>query len=363
MFLVLCSIIPKNLTFASELSCKNEDNDSIDWFYLYKLPKSTNKTTGFKNPNGSNYVFMTESQQEWKLSERSINDTKSLPGLSLDILYKNVSLSYLNELGVGYILYNDQADQVTLIKGHTKGVLIFDSTSAVWIIHSIPHFPPKIGSRGYYINASQLVYGQSMLCLTVNFDALEDIGGQLLYNYPQIYDYYIPKSFKTRNSVLDNLLSVLKGKHVDEEPWYRMTVLETLNKKSRFLSFAKFTNFHDDMYTTLVAPQLKSNLATETWNNGKGTLPSNCTMKYSVFNVEEVVFNDLNVAFSVHNDHSKWAVTLPSSTSNVAIACVGDINRQEEQYKRSGGTVCLLDNPNIWKQFHNLVKNLGACRI
>ena len=137
---------------------------------------------------------------------------------------------------------------------------------------------------------------------------------------------------------------------------------ETFKNNHRFLSFAKFTDFEDDLYTLLVAEQLKSNLATETWNNGAGTLPSNCSLKYSVFNVQQVSFDYLNVSFSVHNDHSKWAVTLPSTTTNIAIACVGDINRQIEQYKRAGGTLCLLDNVNIWQQYYGLVKNYDVCK-
>jgi deoxyribonuclease II len=365
LILFVLIILPtKHEATLNNLSCKNENGESVDWFYLYKLPKLTNKIKDFKELNsGTSYVYMTEMEQKWKLSEFSINDTKSLPGMTLNVLYKNLSLSYLNDLRIGYILYNDQADKVTLINGHTKGVLLFDSISAVWIVHSIPHYPPKLEPRGYYINASQLVYGQSMLCLTVKFDTLEDIGQQLLYNYPQIYDYYIPDSFKATNMILDNILSVLKGKHVEQAPWYHLTVLETFKNNHRFLSFAKFTNFEDDLYTVLVAEQLKSNLATETWNNGPGTLPSNCSLKYSVFNIQEVSFNFLNVSFSVHNDHSKWAVTLPSSLANIAIACVGDINRQVEQYKRAGGTLCLLDNVNIWQEYYGLVNNFDVCKI
>ena len=94
-------------------------------------------------------------------------------------------------------------------------------------------------------------------------------------------------------------------------------------------------------------------MLTETWNNGAGTLTSNCSqnLQYHVMNIEEVKFDILNLKFSVHHDHSKWAVT--SFSDNVAgqkvkIACIGDINRQEEQFKRSGGTVCFLNNENVW---------------
>ena len=89
---------------------------------------------------------MTNDSIEWQLSSLNINDTRSFPGKTLDILYND---------NIGYLLYNDQADKVTLIKGHTKGVILFDNTSAVWISHSIPHFPPPKIAKKYAIQPSQ----------------------------------------------------------------------------------------------------------------------------------------------------------------------------------------------------------------
>jgi hypothetical protein len=45
----------------------------------------------------------------------------------------------------------------------------------------------------------------------------------------------------------------------------------------------------------------------------------------------------------------------------VKTACIGDINRQEEQFKRSGGTVCFINNENVWAQYHQLVSDIEAC--
>jgi hypothetical protein len=293
---------------------------------------------------------MTESSQNWILSNISINDTQSIPGLTLDLLYRNLSLTEDEDLGIGYVLYNDQADTVTLIKGHTKGLLLFDLHSAIWIVHSFPNYPPKRKTNKYHINSPQLLHGQSMVCITVKYESLEQIGQQLLYNYPQIYDSFIPDSLLKRNdSILDNIVSVIQGNHVNEAPWFNVNLFETLNKKDKFLSFAKFTSFSDDLYAGLVAQYLKSDLKTETWGS---TLPSNCTLDYHVYNIEEISFDSINISFASRHDHSKWAVT-----DNLQITCMGDINRHIDQYKRAGGTLCLLNNDNIWKQFYSLIKN------
>jgi hypothetical protein len=97
---------------------------------------------------------------------------------------------------------------------------------------------------------------------------------------------------------------------------------------------------------------------TETWNNGAGTLDSNCSYHYQVHNIEQVKFESIGLRFSVHRDHSKWAVTSGSNK----VACVGDINRQEEQFRRAGGTVCFARNENVWHQYSQLVDQIEPCK-
>lgn len=155
---------------------------------------------------GTAYTLITNNRQQWSLSGLNFNDTKSAAGQTISPLYSASN----NDLG--YILYNDQADKVTVIKGHTKGVILFDGNTAVWIVHSIPHFPPKKSDAKYMINPSQCVYGQSMVCMTFKFDELEKIGLQLLFNYPQVYDYNIPeKLLQTKGAILNNLVKVVNG--------------------------------------------------------------------------------------------------------------------------------------------------------
>jgi deoxyribonuclease-2 len=339
--------------------CRNEiTGEELDWFTLYKLPKEhirNFEAEELNNPYldlGLAYTFITnKNQDKWQFSSLSINDTNSLPGKTLDIFYN------MDDPNLGYLLYNDQADKVTIIKGHTKGIILFNSNSAIWIVHSIPKYPPKKSEKLYSIHSSQCIFGQSMLCMSFNFDQLDAIGRQLLYNFPQIYDFHIPDGLKD-NKVLNNLIRATQGEHVKQPPWYNTELLTTVHGES-LISFAKFTSYEDDLYSGLVAPSLKSSLLTETWNNGAGTLRSNCSqnLPYHVMNIEQLQFDFLNVKFSVHHDHSKWAVTTlktensyfitevfddeneiekeddyyESNSNDVNIACIGDINRQSEQ--------------------------------
>jgi deoxyribonuclease-2 len=190
---------------------------------------------------GSAYTFITNGNQQWSFSDLSLNSTDSLAGRTLAPLYETT----IGQANLGYILYNDQADKVTIIKGHTKGVILFNENSAVWLVHSIPHYPPKPSTKMYMINPSQCVYGQSMLCMSVGIDQLELIGQQLLFNDPQVYDSNIPDSLRQLKPV-ENLLRVLKGEHVDTEPYSNVNELTTLGGE-KFISFAKAAEYEQDL--------------------------------------------------------------------------------------------------------------------
>lgn len=267
---------------------------------------------------------------------------------------------------------------------------MFNNNSAIWIVHSIPHFPPKPSDSKYQIHHGQCVYGQQFFCMSLKPSDLEKIGEQFQYTYPQVYDSFIPQT-ATNSAYLENLISVINGNHVKSQPWSNLNMFTTVGGE-QLLSFAKFTSFGDDLYSRLVAPELKSGLLTETWNNGRGTLESNCSteIQFQVHNIEQVNFRDMGVRFSVHQDHSKWAVTSDKKLNNrfgggkiflscffdnsighlkyktflesVQVACIGDINRQEEQFKRAGGTVCFLHNNNVWNQYSKLVAQIEPCK-
>lgn len=265
-YLVYILILQTYLTsrFHFKIVCRNEINgQELDWFTLYKLPKLHSDSIKLVN-NGTAHLFMTNQKQNWFLSSLSINSTESFPAKTLEPLY-----SIENNTDLGYILYSDQADEVTFIKGHTKGIILFDENSAVWIVHSIPHYPPKKSEQNYFIRPAQCIFGQSMLCMSISFNQLELIGQQLLYSYPQVYDHYIPdklKYSKINSKILNNLIRVINNEHIENEPWYNVQKITTLAGE-KMLSFAKFTDFQDDLYSGLVAPFLKSNLLTETWVN------------------------------------------------------------------------------------------------
>ncbi|PIO72515.1 hypothetical protein TELCIR_05545 [Teladorsagia circumcincta] len=80
-----------------------------------------------------------------------------------------------------------------------------------------------------------------------------------------------------------------------------------------------------NIWFDLVAPELGTNMAVESWlNGGADDLDSICTRRTSIYDVTAVTLPD--VSFNSSRDHSKWAVA--DTEGRTSIVCVGDLNRQ-----------------------------------
>ncbi|XP_032518212.2 deoxyribonuclease-2-alpha [Danaus plexippus] len=399
--------------------CRNEKGEAVDWFYVYKLPREKNHLNPLVR-RGVAYMHLTPSKLRggWIMSDLAISDPRSMVGKTLAPLYQDkniISLVYndqppatenqpdllqsvaemysrskkgqLKQVGVKKYKkfklgdkYYDDYDLAEMCKmhskfmktrvesGHTKGVILGDKFTSLWLVHSVPRFPPlpdinsmNMSSYGYPTTGTK--YGQSFLCVSVQTSTLNQIGTQLKYNEPLIVYSHIPQEF---DNELPNLVDVVRNKTIDVSPWYHIESFETLVGR-KFLSFAKSAMFNDDLYSGLVAEVLQSDLLVESWTNGPGTLDSECTRNFQVRNIERLKFPIAKMSFTSHNDHSKWAVAVAHKMHNsqdTKVAdywvCVGDINRALPQESRGGGTVC-TSGPILWGNFAHLIESVQTC--
>ena len=281
------------------------------------------------------------------LEERCpLNETKHPIANTLQPIYDN----YKTDPKM-YMFYNDETPEkrVSYTHGHTKGVISFDMDTGFWLVHSLPRFP-NYANSSYEFPHSGHTNGQTFLCMSFSYkESFNDIGKLLLYNWPQIYDSALPENMKAGNP---NMTSAMKGNHVEKAPFNMTLRLKTLGG-NEFQAFAKFSDFNADLYDHWIAPYYQAQLYTETWQNGVGKLPSNCSTPYKVYNVKDVTIVD--ESFTETKDHSKWAVT-----ENSTYVCIGDINRAKSQYKRCGGTVC-FNHTMVSAAFYKAVTDSEPC--
>lgn len=263
LFLFLTILAIYDGRFA-ESQCLDENNESVDFFYAYKLPKTKDGRY-----DGYEYFYITSNTLEdgWKVSNYSLKDEKNLIARTLEGSMSrttNILLTYNDEEPSGP---NDDTG------GHTKGVFSTDGNTGFWMIHSVPKFP-DINSYSYPSNAVR--NGQSFLCISINSSEIETIGEQFIYNEVNIYGSRIPENLK---GVFTNLEDAIGKKWKKKGPFQNLKEFKSLNGTS-FHSFAKGRKFAKELYIDWVAPQLGIDLLTETWRNGPGALHSNCSFSH-----------------------------------------------------------------------------------
>ncbi|XP_034085861.1 deoxyribonuclease-2-alpha-like isoform X2 [Gymnodraco acuticeps] len=308
----------------SRVTCRNDKGNEVDWYILYKLPLGSS--------NGLSYLYMDESTNGWKLSRNTIGSSSGTLGNTMKPLLDY----YVRKTeGFGYILYNDQPGNnrtVSSSYGHSKGVVMLDKDTGVWLSHSTPKFP-KYQSQSFWPKSGN-----------VN-------GLQLMYIHPYAYDYDIPKTFHMELQYVARMTD-----YPTKDPFSRVEHLMSLGGK-RFVSFAKHTRFHDDLYSGLIVKFMLESLYVKGWGN-KGRsiqLPSNCSTRipHHVYNVKMVKL--LKKVYNDTEDHSKWCVA-----PNIGWICIADLNRHESQTNRGGGAIC-FKNVAVAKAFKTTIKDYERC--
>lgn len=330
----------------TDISCRNEAGEPVDWFIIYKLPKYKIRETG----SGLEYMYLDSSVGNWQMSKFMVNSSQGAIGSTLNQLY--LGQAYKSNSSV-YALYNDAPPDMDYIKGygHTKGVLLFDHSQGFWLSHTVPHFP-SFPERGYLYPSSGKMNGQTALCLTCQYEQFPVIAQQMAYLYPHFYNCSVPAAFLADLSLLAQLCEGSKPPLASDknvEPLFSA-------QGDKFISFVKSEHFVDDIYTGWVAQVLKTDLLVESWQRLGHELPSNCSLPKHTMNIKRVHLPESILFYSYH-DHSKWCVSLAYEDQ---VTCLGDLNREKAQMWRGGGLVC-SSNPLIYKAFRQVVDWYIGC--
>nr|XP_040040410.1 deoxyribonuclease-2-alpha-like [Gasterosteus aculeatus aculeatus] len=331
----------------SDVKCRNDDGNEVDWYILYKLPKVKS--------NGLCYLYMDESTNGWQVSKKQISSTS---GALANTLKPLLDFYDRKTEGFGYMLYNDQPPDppgpksVSASYGHSKGVVMLDRRTGVWLSHSTPRFP-KYRNKNFWPDSGS-VNGQTFMCVTYSYNTFKDIGLQLKYIHPYPYDSDIPTTFPNELRCVEQRNQCFPKK----EPWFRVQALTSWNGR-KFTSFAKYTRFGDDLYSGLIVNSLKNNLYVKSWGKMRtaGPLPSNCSssIPHIVYNVETIKIPKPKKSFNNTLDHSKWCVTPDGDWT-----CIADTNREQSQMKRGGGAIC-IEKRTAANTFSSMVDSYEQC--
>lgn len=333
LYLLLLCLFGSQRIDAS-FSCLDENGHPVDWFVALKAP------------GGGKYYYLDSTNPD-KFLASSHDITAHTGGSIIDSITQLYDASTSDH---AWAVYNDEDDHSHKMtsRAHAKGLVLFDTSQGFWLVHSVPRYPQRY-AEGYQGLPSDK-YAQSFLCLTLPAKEFENVGFQLSTYWPQTYDSNFPASY---NATFPKFASYLSGGKSGKDI-SKLTITTLANK--HFISFAKDKAWDDDLYIDWVAPELASNMVFETWQNGVGNMPSNCSKEFSVKNLINVSFHD-GESWTIHNDHSKWGITVSKSKYYF---CVGGINRQYSQAVRGGGTVCHTLKAT-WSAFDSIINTIEPC--
>lgn len=314
-------------------TCLDESGKPVDWFIA------------LKHPNGGVYSYIDANSPT--AFKRSLYDLTASKG---GAVINTVKQLYYTKSTDGVAIYNDQDDTGHSLASHahSKGFAAFNTDGGFWMVHSLPKWPKRRATG--YDGLSDDTYGQTFMCMTLDFATFNDVGQLWGTNWAQFYDTNSPAAFAKKLPDFDNAVAGKKSGTIQLNLQFKTAGGQAIN------AFAKDKTTDENLYAEFVAPTLKSNLAAETWQNGKGSMPSNCTAKYTVKNVATIETAEGD-QWRINQDHSKWCVT---QDSTVYAACVGDINRQTSQTGRGGGTYC-LPSKSVWGAFNHIIQTVQDC--
>ncbi|CAN8025084.1 unnamed protein product [Ixodes persulcatus] len=343
--------------------CKNNEGKDVDWFVIYKLPKTKprkNPPSRYINPYGGEIAYFDSTMTKgkkfpyWRESKFGIYHQDNPVAYTLTpLLVKKKSQN------IAYVVYNDQVPKEFrgTRGGHSKGVFMVGPTTSVWLQHSVPRFPTVLHQGFYEYPESGRENAQLFLCLTVPTKSTADIiAHHLRLQYANVYQRY---SAWIKEKEYPELYWLLHDDYVKGQESLANDTMFTI-KKQRIQSVAKRTTWHHDIYTKIVAPFIvKSNLVVESWRNGAGGIVDKSCAYYSVTDVKTVriVFESgWYTEFNYTEDHSKWAVAVPKP-----YWCFSSLNRMVSQFHRGGEVTC-MENKLLADLFRNSIANEDACK-
>ena len=349
-----CLLLCGFFALCCSYGCLDESGNAVDTWTALTAPE-----------DGSYYYFNINSQAAG-FQKSAYNVGQGTNGA----IMKTVGQVYEASGDFAFGMYNDDPpgsySPSSSTYAHSKGVVMTDAKQGFWLVHSKPNWP----NGSFALPFPDLVYAQSLECITVSAATINVIAGGLKINRPYIYAQSITSAIAAQ---LPQLASWLNREYNNTALTSVTTILTSGGRT--FQQFAKSKSFAKSTWDDLVAPYYETPLNVETWILGSGGRMSsvcgsnNTFLDYNIYQVDEMRMQT-GANWSNTADHSKWANAASSGGANQQSSsppngglatCVGDTNRMCSQENRGGGALCTDENYYLWLAFNSSILRLESC--
>ncbi|CAG9326057.1 DNASE2B_2 [Blepharisma stoltei] len=322
---------------ALSLNCLDNSGNSVPWLTFIKPPQ-----VAYAPPlPGKSYSFLTPNHMTAEIESQPLN-------VSSPITY---TLNQFNtDSSISVLFYNDgvppNSTNYNNYVGHTKGILAYTSTQAIYIIHSFPNFPYYNSTTGKVmldIFQSETYYGQNLMCLQISPQTLFNLAGLMTINKPQVYYSRIITPNSNITLLVQNQ-TTLQASTVS----YSFSV-----DGNTFTYLARSAAANLDFWEDVVSKYYKDSFYVQSW--GRPYMPGYCPPDeaYTNLNVDELTIK--KYWWYGYDDHSKWGIAVGQT-----VLCYADINRMYSQASRGGGGVC-TNFPSLYTVHKAIVETTDPC--
>ena len=342
---VLLFLISLTLTMSKpgiNFSCKDPNNNIVDWYLIMLLPVSSHPE--------KKLVYMYYDQEtgpnQYDFDEKTfppIRDTHEVDGMT-------------PKDKVNYFFWNDDTsteDKLSAAykgKAHSKGGLVYNKDGGYFLMHSLPRFPRRTANNEFVdtLPDNAGIYAQHFLCITANLENNLKIVDTLNIINPQII---INNGDKDNVGESESVIKLIKNRFDQKLPSFKIFDVESIGKK-KFTFFSRSKNEENLQFDYHIPDYYKDDFYVETWS--KPTLMDPiCDGLYKVMNVKALKFG--NYSFDNGQEHAKWSVAAKKD-----ITCFGDLNRTDQKTVRGGNVICIKDK-KLAKLMRNAITDRDKC--
>ncbi|KRX05908.1 hypothetical protein PPERSA_03845 [Pseudocohnilembus persalinus] len=327
--LILLVLLPAQQIQSSDgLNCLDQYGNQVDWFIMWKLPSAVS--------SGKQFMYIDSDSREHILLD-NLNDIDS----PLIRTIAQIKTPDDDKFGV---YWNDShyGTDYTKDYGHTKGFIGGNKKSGFIMNHSAPAYPhfDDNGIPFLEVFNPQLKYGQHFFCFSTDLSEIDKYANNFMLNKPFVFkESYVGQNVKQQ---LPNLQLMSQGHYYPGTKLIKdISTLDGL----QILQFSKSGDYEVMFYDKVVTPKLQRNLFVENW--GSPQEEPDCDVRFQTKSNLYIYWDD-QYQYEFTNDHSKFAITETGD-----FVCFGDINRQNSQNVRGGGTNCFQN-----KIVHDLLKKI-----
>ncbi|CDW57396.1 Deoxyribonuclease (DNase) II [Trichuris trichiura] len=237
--------------------------------------------------------------------------------------------------------------------------LVYKDGNGWLLTHTVNKWPDFYSSK-YEPPSSDMA--ALLVCITIPKEELSSWGELMDYQDPFIYQVSKAPDDKSLDEI-DSLKKLTKPSTPKFTPYVKNREFKSADsaKPLKFRIISKLNVARQDVYSTYLAPVLKRNLLVWSEQRSAKLLPSNCTSKYKVENVnpkEIVLKSSKETTIKRESDTSSWAISKSSD-----LFCISNADRTELSKNVGAGVLC-FQNQNvhdIFKEMANKAK-LQSCK-